>query len=371
MLRDASQLTGSVTKSLGGTDAEARLDSPLHDDTDLQVFSQEIRVASTGEGPFQWLAGAFYQQADRKYGQTLPTPGYDASPLRLIDRDSADFNAPPDTPFYSRLSYDFKQFAVFGEATYRFSPQWALTAGLRYYDFSEDRTAHLRRRLRRPGLHGPAGFGELGRLLAARHPGVQSQQATCSSPRRRRAASVSAASTIRSTSACARRRISSPTAATRTGKTRRSMNYELGAKTRLADGRVTFNSAVFITTGGRAAGHRRRRQLLLAHHPATPRPRRSGAEMELFVRPDEHWDFGLSATYVDAKITKTFTDSTGTPIAGIRDGNRLPTSPQLQAAATGAYNFALGARSRVTCGSRRSTSAARTRSSRTRNPTSA
>ena len=78
VLRDASQLTGSVTKSLGGTDAEARLDSPLHDDTDLQVFSQELRVASTREGPFQWLAGAFYQQADRKYGQTLPTPGYDA-----------------------------------------------------------------------------------------------------------------------------------------------------------------------------------------------------------------------------------------------------------------------------------------------------
>ena len=32
----------------------------------------------TGEGPFQWLVGAFYQQIDRKYGQNLPTPGYDA-----------------------------------------------------------------------------------------------------------------------------------------------------------------------------------------------------------------------------------------------------------------------------------------------------
>jgi iron complex outermembrane receptor protein len=140
VVRDASQLTGSVTKDLGGTDADARLDSPLIDSTDLTVFSQEIRFASTGEGPFQWLVGAFYQQVDREYGQNLPTPGYDALTEDLRGVVSADFNAPPDTPFFSDLNYDFNQFAVFGEATYRFNPQWALTGGLRYYDFSEDRT---------------------------------------------------------------------------------------------------------------------------------------------------------------------------------------------------------------------------------------
>src|SRR4030095_10925824 len=51
VLRDPSQLTGSVTKDLGGTDAQARLNSPLYDSTDLQTFSQEIRLASTEEGP--------------------------------------------------------------------------------------------------------------------------------------------------------------------------------------------------------------------------------------------------------------------------------------------------------------------------------
>ena len=48
VVRDASQLTGSVTKDLGGTDAQARLDSPLIDNTDLQVFSQEIRLRLHG-----------------------------------------------------------------------------------------------------------------------------------------------------------------------------------------------------------------------------------------------------------------------------------------------------------------------------------
>ncbi len=58
--------------------------------------------ASTEEGPFQWVAGAFYQQYDREYGQNLPTPGYDALTQALIGADSSDFNAPPDTPFFSR-----------------------------------------------------------------------------------------------------------------------------------------------------------------------------------------------------------------------------------------------------------------------------
>jgi iron complex outermembrane recepter protein len=80
VLRDASQLTGSVTLSLGGvnnippTSAEVRLDSPLYDTTDLSAFSQEVRLASDGGGAFEWLVGAFYQQIDRDYGQNLPTP---------------------------------------------------------------------------------------------------------------------------------------------------------------------------------------------------------------------------------------------------------------------------------------------------------
>ncbi len=72
------------------------------------------------------MFGAFYQQADRDYSQTLPTPGYD----QVLPRGNG---APVDTPDYSRLTYDFSQFAAFGEATWRFSPSWALTGGLRYY----------------------------------------------------------------------------------------------------------------------------------------------------------------------------------------------------------------------------------------------
>jgi len=340
VVRDASQLTGSVTKSLGGTDVDARLDSPLHDDTDLQVFSQELRLASTREGAFQWLGGLFYQHADRKYGQTLPTPGYDALTERLIGKDSADFNAPPDTPYYSRLSYNFEQFAAFGEATYRFDPQWALTAGLRYYDFSEDRTLTF------AGVFADHGYQDVKGSVSSNgfSPRVilafnanKDVQFTAQAARGFRLGGINDPLNVT---------LCTPADLVTYGghpnwNDEKNMNYELGTKTRLADGRVTLNGAVFMTKVDGLqviadAGSCSSRIILNADAET------KGAEVELFAHPDAHWDFGVSATYVDAKITKTFADSTGTPIAGIRDGNRLPTSPQLQAALTGAYTFAMG-----------------------------
>ena len=139
VLRDASQLTGSVTFQLGGTSNEVRFNSPLIDTTNLEVFSQEVRLASESGGKFDWLVGAFYQEIDREYGQDLPTPGYDAFLARIGLPPSSAFNAPPDTPFYSKVPFSLEQIALFGEGTYRFTDQWSLTGGLRYYDFEEER----------------------------------------------------------------------------------------------------------------------------------------------------------------------------------------------------------------------------------------
>jgi iron complex outermembrane receptor protein len=76
--RDASALTGSVSVDLGFPAAAVTLPSKLVDTTDLEQFTQEVRLGSDSDGPFQWLVGAFYSKVDRVYNQRLPTPGYDA-----------------------------------------------------------------------------------------------------------------------------------------------------------------------------------------------------------------------------------------------------------------------------------------------------
>src|SRR6266404_273708 len=136
VLRDASQLTGSITFDIFGNVPQVRLSSPLYDRSHLNVLSQELRLASNGNDQLQWLVGGFYQHVGRRYGQSLPTPGYDA----LVGTPSSAFLAPPDTPFYSDLGYSLRQYAAFGEATWHFTDQWSLTGGLRYYNFKEDKT---------------------------------------------------------------------------------------------------------------------------------------------------------------------------------------------------------------------------------------
>ena len=338
VLRDASQLTGSVTKDVGGTDAEARLNSPLYDNTDLQTFSQEIRLASTEEGPFQWVAGVFYQQYDREYGQNLPTPGYDAF-LTAHGVTNPQRGAPPDTPFFSDLTYDFEQFAVFGEATYRFSPNWAVTGGLRYYDFSEDRLLTFAGFFADQGYTDEPGSVEsdgFSPRVILTYNIDKNVQFTAQYSRGFRLGGINDPLNVGLCSAA--------DLATFSGhpgwEDEFVDNFEIGTKTRLADGRVTFNAAVFLTKikdmqyiadAGSCSS-----RIILNGDAETP-----GAEFELFVRPDEHWDLGLSATWVKAEVTQSFPNDAA-PIAGIRDGNRLPTSPELQAVGTAAYNFNFG-----------------------------
>jgi iron complex outermembrane recepter protein len=333
--RDASQLSGSVTIDLGGNAAQARLDSPLYDVTSLQAWSQELRLASSGEGPFQWLTGAFYQKMKRTYGQDLPTPGYDALTQSLVGADSADFNAPPDTPFFSDLHYDFKQFAAFGEATYRFSPQWGVTGGLRYYDFTEDRTLTFAGLFadvgytNQPGSTDSNGFSP--RVILTFNPdkNVQFNMQVAKGFR------LGGINDPLNVGLC-----SAPDLVTYGGKPNfkdeKTTNFEIGTKTRVADGRVTFNAAVFYTRISDLqvvadAGTCSSRIILNAE------ARSQGAEFEIFAHPNQAWDFGISATYADTKITDDYLP--GQPIAGIREGNRLPTSPELQAAGSVSYTF--------------------------------
>jgi iron complex outermembrane receptor protein len=343
VLRDATQLTGSVTLSLSAlkgipvTPAEVRLNSPLYDSTQLKAFSQEVRLASDGGGAFEWLVGAFYQDIDRDYGQNLPTPGYDALLVRLGFPPSSGFNAPANTPYYSKVPYSFNQFAIFGEGTLHFSDQWALTGGLRYYDFQEDRKLTFAGVFadvgytNQPGSTSSDGFSP--RVILSFEP-TNDVLLTAQVARGFRLGGINDPLNVTLCSAADRVIYGGQP----TFKDEKVLNYELGAKTAFAGGRVTFNASVFYSDIDNLqviadAGSCSSRIVLNAQAQAV------GTEVELFARPTENWDFGISATYVNAEITKSRLDATGAPIAGIRDGNRLPTSPEFQAAVSATYTW--------------------------------
>lgn len=340
VVRDASPLSGSVTYgSLGGDSAAVRLDSPLIDATDLQAFSQEIRLSSGQARSFEWVVGAFYQEIDRDYGQTLPTPGFDAFLISAGLPPSSGFNAPPDNPYYSSVPYEFSQMALFGEGTFHFTEQWSLTTGLRYYDFDEDRLLTFagifadQGYTDEPGSTSSDGFSP--RVILAYQPDPD-LMFTAQVARGFRLGGINDPLNV---TLCTPEDLVT-FGGQPTFDDEKVLNFEVGMKSTFADGRVTFNAAIFrsdiedlqvIADAGSCSS----RIVLNAEAESV------GAEFELFARPSENWDFGLSATYAQAEITQSRLTGSGAPIAGIRDGNRLPTSPEFQAAATVTYSWQL------------------------------
>ena len=352
VLRDASQLTGSVTFDiLGNADPniqqDARIDSPLYDRTALNALSEEVRIASNNNTTVQWLAGGFFQHIGRHYGQDLPTPGYDA----VIGLPSSAFNAPPDTPFFSDLRYRLKQYAAFGEATWNITQQWAITGGLRYYKFDEDKDLLF------AGLFADETFVP---NTNPKVPGYVPASTSSSGTSPRVILSFKATDDVQFNAQASRGfrlgGINDPINLPLCSATDKAVfgnqpnwqdektwNYEVGAKTQWWDKRVTFNIAAFYadiknlqatTTAGTCSSR------VVFNVPTA---RSVGTEAELFARPNSNWDFGVSATYIDAKLTSsvvsTLPGGSQVVVGGLADGNRLPTAPKVQAAASVGYTL--------------------------------
>lgn len=102
--------------------------------TDFKILTQELRLSSSGEDRLRWTAGLYY----RDYEATTNIVTYE-NPVPIADVLGI--------PGFQLLTTDTTDtstaWAVFGEATYAFSPEWELTLGARYYedDRSRDSTS--------------------------------------------------------------------------------------------------------------------------------------------------------------------------------------------------------------------------------------
>ena len=338
--RDASALTGSVSVDLGFPTAAVLLPSNLLDTTKLKQFTQELRLGSTGSGPFQWVFGGFYSDIDRRYTQFLPTPGYDAfTDARFGAGTSAavanGFAA--NSPYNSFLPYDISQKAVFGEASYDFG-QLTVTAGGRYYDFKEERSFTS------------------GGLFSNGDNRTDETKSTGFTPRVLLSYDVAERVTVNAQAAKGFRLggvndplnlplCSAQDAAIFGGfqdyDDETLWNYEAGVKSRF--GRITFNTAAFYTDIDNLqttldAGSCSSRIVF-----NVPKAHTVGLEAELSGRLAPGFDIGLSGSILEAEFDSTVVDGGGNVIGGIRDGNRLPSVPKFQVSANATYSRRLNA----------------------------
>jgi iron complex outermembrane receptor protein len=349
VLRDATQLTGSVTFEAFGPvsfptyPAGVRTNSPLFDRTNLNVFSQEIRVGSNGAQTIDWLAGAFFQHVGRRYGQQLPTAGYDA--LNTI------FNLPlgpnpvglVDTPFFSDISYRLKQYAAFGEGTWHATDQIGVTAGLRYYKFTEDRVLHFNGGFTAAtppeGVPGHTDSNGVSPRVILSYRATDDLHFSAQAARGFRLGGINDPINVPLCTANDLEVFGHQA----NWKDEKTWNYELDMKSQWMDRRITFNLAGFYsritdlqatTTAGTCSSR------IVFNVPSA---RSAGVEAELFARLTPNWDVGVSATVLDAKLTSSvfsiLPNGDRVVVGGLADGNRLPTAPKRQAVASVGYTL--------------------------------
>jgi iron complex outermembrane recepter protein len=332
--RDASALTGSVSVDLAYPTAAVNLPSNLVDTTDLEQFSQELRASSTGSGPLQYVAGVFYSTVDRFYRQRLPTPGYDAfTDARFGAGTSAAVanGFPADSPYNSDLPYDITQKAVFGEASYDFG-QLKLTAGGRYYDFSESRDFIS------GGL-----FSNGDRRIADKTSsnGFSPRAILTWEPNRNLSFNAQAAKGFRLGGVNDPLNLPLCTPADRAlfggfqdYDDETLWNYEGGVK--YSRGPVTFNAAAFYTDIKNLqvtldAGSCSSRIVFNVDKAHT-----QGVEAEFNIRPIAGLDLSFAGSLVEAEFDTTLPGVLA-GATGIRKGNRLPSVPKYQFATSATY----------------------------------
>jgi len=342
MKRDATQLTASITGgSIGFGPSIYMLDAPLDDATDVKTITQELRAAGAHEidqpwiDTIDWVAGYFYSNIDRDYGQTLNVPGFET----LSGIPTAGIIAGTDQLFFSRIPYDFKQEAIFAETTLSWAGLVHLTGGVRWYTFHEDRTLNF------DGIFADQTIGLEGSTSS---DGFNGRGIISLTPTENIEVSYQVAEGFRlgGINDPLNLPICTPQDAQTFGgfdtfSDERVLNHEIGVKTQFMGGRLTTNVAGFLT---------KIRDLQATLDAGTcssrivfnvPKAQSMGIEFELAASPIDNVDVQFAANYTDAELRSTVTSQppVGPPVVvgGLKKGRRLPTIPKFQLSAALTY----------------------------------
>jgi iron complex outermembrane receptor protein len=132
----------------------------LYEDNDTTwQIAQELRLTSRGDSDFQWVGGLYYSNLHSGYVTKNQTPLFVTTPACPYGSAAVGGSCPVGSQFtygaiagYNPQGIMFNdnnpnilnQKAVFGEASYKFTPTLKLTAGLRFYKFDISNEANQR-----------------------------------------------------------------------------------------------------------------------------------------------------------------------------------------------------------------------------------
>ena len=289
---------------------------------DGNIYTQELRLNSRGDGNFKWTAGTFYLHASAGGSQE----DHSAAVIPVIGSDNI-----------VDLIYHFGQqeIAAFGEATYTFANQWDLTGGLRvsHYMVSAqiDTGGYIPVFSILPSAYAHTDFHDLGTPVDPRvslayraNPDLTLYTQVA---RGYRVGGVNLTSDVGG-------RATPPSYAPDS-----LWNYEIGAKGRAFDGRLTYSTALYYIDWSNIQVAL---QDQLGNYTGNASAARNyGVEFQVDAKPISWLQVGASFQLSKNQISKD--DPTisrpATGLTGVKDGDLLPAAPEGQASTYAEVDF--------------------------------
>ena len=296
-------------------------------DRSIKIFTQELRLVSQGDGPFEWLGGIFYR--DRQYEEQ-------------VDISNAVVGAVFGDPrvFTQDNQADYKQVAVFGEVNYHLTDTFTLTAGARWFE------EEIGSRLDFGTLSLVTfGFETVLREPKIKEDGVLLKFAATYQPTDTMTLYALFSQGIRPGGVNDRvldildLLSSEEEDALATFDSDSTDNYEIGLKTQLFDKRLSLNLAGFYIDWTNIQLDRNFQNIPGPEFTINGGKSRSiGMELEAVAHPTANLQFGAFLGYNDAEMSEEITTSSGV----IPKGAKLPFAPSFSASLFSEYSFPIG-----------------------------
>ena len=302
----------------------------------LEQDHLEIRLSSSGAGPWSWVAGGFYRNRESDFQSFVP----------VVNEQGLTFD--PGTPFtgpsdevgagipgchpcvFARVAdKDIEETAIFGEVNYEFNEQWEATVGVRSFsvDQSDFGQTVFQFALFSPDVPPPNMISidddeTITKFQLAFHPGEDSTLYALRSQGFRLGGTNNQGI------------VDIPALFT----SDELVNYELGWKTSWLDNRLIFNGAAFLLEWDdlQVAGQDPTGAFGFVGNAGEAEV--NGLELELFAKPNEDWDFTAGLSYLPTRELSADQISDEV-IAPGKDGDLIPRIPEVTFNLMAQYNY--------------------------------
>jgi iron complex outermembrane receptor protein len=277
-------------------------------DLSLYKTTQEFRLTSKPSDKFEWLVGTFYTYENSIQDQTLTAQNADGSPTALNPLETI---ALPST---------YKEYALFGDATYKFSSLFDITGGVRWAHNSQNFSQTTGGALglgEVPGSPSSAGiwtWSASPRLHLTGDTMIYARVATGYQPGGPNVAATGVPPSVNSDTVT---------------------NYEIGIKTFFDDRRILIDADVFkinwhdIQVGAQAADG-------VGYITNGGTAHSQGLEFSTLYTPIQGLRFGLNLAYTEAVLTQDIPSLDGF------NGDSLPNIPKWAGSVTADYTMPVG-----------------------------